>query len=89
MLRLSFEGFEALAARNPSLGRDILLDLGRILCRAPARRRRADARGGRADGRRAITFPNYTQIPSRIPVKVWHGMRAGSARRRRWSSPRC
>ena len=31
MLRLSFEGFEALAARNPSLGRDILLDLGRIL----------------------------------------------------------
>jgi len=31
MLRLSFDGFEALAARNPSLGRDILLDLGRIL----------------------------------------------------------
>jgi CRP-like cAMP-binding protein len=31
MLRLSFEGFEALAARNPALGRDILLDLGRIL----------------------------------------------------------
>jgi CRP-like cAMP-binding protein len=31
MLRLSFEGFEALAARSPSLGRDILLDLGRIL----------------------------------------------------------
>jgi CRP-like cAMP-binding protein len=30
MLRLSFEGFEALAARNPALGRDILLDLGRI-----------------------------------------------------------
>lgn len=23
-------------------------------------------------------FPNYTQIPSRIPVKVWQGMRAGS-----------
>ena len=32
MLRLSYEGFEALAARNPALGRDILLDLGRILC---------------------------------------------------------
>lgn len=31
MLRLSFESFEALSARNPSLGRDILLDLGRIL----------------------------------------------------------
>jgi CRP-like cAMP-binding protein len=31
MLRLSYEGFEALAARNPALGRDILLDLGRIL----------------------------------------------------------
>jgi CRP/FNR family cyclic AMP-dependent transcriptional regulator len=31
MLRLSFDGFEALAARNPALGRDILLDLGRIL----------------------------------------------------------
>src|SRR4051812_49606253 len=26
----------------------------------------------------AVTFPNYTQIPSRIPVKVWHAMRAGS-----------
>src|SRR5215204_5823716 len=25
-----------------------------------------------------VTFPNYTQIPSRIPVKVWHYMRAGS-----------
>ncbi len=25
-----------------------------------------------------ITFPNYTQIPSRIPVKVWHGLRAAS-----------
>lgn len=31
LLRLSYDGFEALAARNPSLGRDILLDLGRIL----------------------------------------------------------
>src|SRR3954447_16056186 len=25
-----------------------------------------------------VTFPNYTQIPSRIPVRVWHWMRAGS-----------
>src|SRR3954452_13091757 len=25
-----------------------------------------------------VTFPNYTQIPSRIPVKVWQGMRIGS-----------
>ena len=32
MLRLSYDGFEALAVRNPALGRDILLDLGRILC---------------------------------------------------------
>src|SRR3954452_21172927 len=31
MLRLSYGGFEALAARHPALGRDILLDLGRIL----------------------------------------------------------
>ena len=39
MLRLSFEGFEALAARNPALGGDILLDLGRILsARLRARR---------------------------------------------------
>jgi CRP/FNR family transcriptional regulator, cyclic AMP receptor protein len=30
LLRLSFEGFEALAARNPTLGREILLDLGRL-----------------------------------------------------------
>jgi NADPH-dependent 2,4-dienoyl-CoA reductase/sulfur reductase-like enzyme/ferredoxin len=25
-----------------------------------------------------VTFPNYTQIPSRIPVKVWHILRAAS-----------
>src|SRR4051812_4900093 len=25
-----------------------------------------------------VTFPNYTQIPSRIPVKVWQAMRLGS-----------
>jgi nitrite reductase (NADH) large subunit len=25
-----------------------------------------------------IAFPNYTQIPSRIPVRVWHALRAGS-----------
>jgi CRP/FNR family cyclic AMP-dependent transcriptional regulator len=31
MLRLSYDGYEALAARNPALGRDILLDLGRIM----------------------------------------------------------
>ena len=31
VMRLSFEGFEALAARNPALARHILLDLGRIL----------------------------------------------------------
>src|SRR3954462_6109765 len=27
---------------------------------------------------RSVTFPNYTQIPSRIPVRVWHIMRAAS-----------
>ena len=32
MLRLSFDAFEALASRTPALGRDILLDLGRIAC---------------------------------------------------------
>src|SRR4051812_32932075 len=26
----------------------------------------------------AVTFPNYTQIPSRIPVRVWHALRATS-----------
>ena len=31
MLRLSYEAFEALAARDPALGRDILIDVGRIL----------------------------------------------------------
>jgi CRP/FNR family transcriptional regulator, cyclic AMP receptor protein len=31
MQRLSYDGFEALAARNPALGRDILLNIGRIL----------------------------------------------------------
>ena len=37
MLRLSYEGFEALSARNPALGRDILLDVGRILSARCAR----------------------------------------------------
>lgn len=27
---------------------------------------------------RLTAFPNYTQIPSRIPVRVWHALRAGS-----------
>lgn len=31
MLRLGFDSFEALAAREPILARDLLLDLGRIL----------------------------------------------------------
>jgi CRP-like cAMP-binding protein len=31
MLRLSFDSFEALSARAPTLARDLLLDLGRIL----------------------------------------------------------
>src|SRR4051795_12606050 len=31
VLRLSFDAFEALAARDPGLGREILLDVGRIL----------------------------------------------------------
>src|SRR3954447_25529401 len=26
----------------------------------------------------AVTFPNYTQIPSRIPVRVWHILRAAA-----------
>jgi CRP/FNR family cyclic AMP-dependent transcriptional regulator len=32
VLRLSFESFEALAGWDPRLGRDVLLDLGRIVC---------------------------------------------------------
>jgi len=31
VMRLSYEAFESLAARNPALARHILLDLGRIL----------------------------------------------------------
>jgi CRP/FNR family cyclic AMP-dependent transcriptional regulator len=31
LLRLSFQSFEALAAREPRLARDLLLDLGRLL----------------------------------------------------------
>jgi CRP-like cAMP-binding protein len=31
VLRLSFDAFEALSARDPGLGREILLDIGRIL----------------------------------------------------------
>jgi len=40
ILRLSLEGFEALSARHPDLGRAILFDLGRILA---ARLRQAEA----------------------------------------------
>ena len=76
MQRLSYEGFEALAARNPALGRDILLDVGRILAARLRTHGRADAG---VDGLMAdVTFPNYTQISSRIPLAVWQGMRAGS-----------
>jgi len=39
LMRVSFESYEALAARHPELGRAILLDLGRILA---ARLRRAN-----------------------------------------------
>lgn len=39
LMRISFESYEALAARHPELGRAILLDLGRILA---ARLRRAN-----------------------------------------------
>jgi CRP-like cAMP-binding protein len=31
VMRLSYEAFESLSARNPALARHILLDLGRIL----------------------------------------------------------
>jgi CRP/FNR family cyclic AMP-dependent transcriptional regulator len=40
LLRLSFDGFEVLAAKDPALARTILLDLGRILAQ---RLRAADA----------------------------------------------
>ena len=75
MLRLSFEGFEALAARNPALGRDILLDLGRILS---ARLRAHGERDPGVDGM-SVTFPNYTQIPSRIPRRGVAGRCAPAA----------
>ena len=70
MLRLSYEGFEALAARNPALGREILLDVGRIL----SARLRANGEDTGVD-RLAVTFPNYTQIPAASPRGV-----AGHAR---------
>jgi CRP/FNR family cyclic AMP-dependent transcriptional regulator len=47
LLRLSFESWEVLSARNPDLGRAILFDLARILA---VRLRAADAALGRAKG---------------------------------------
>jgi CRP/FNR family cyclic AMP-dependent transcriptional regulator len=44
VLRLSFESWEVMAARNPDLGRAVLFDLARILA---ARLRAADAALGR------------------------------------------
>src|SRR4051794_905819 len=35
-------------------------------------------RPGRIGVPAALSFPNYTQIPSRISISVWHAMRAGS-----------
>ena len=87
MLRLSYEGFEALAARDPALGRDILLDVGRILAARLRAHGRADAGVDRlmAD----VTFPNYTQIPRRIPARGLAGDARRQHRRRARSSPRC
>ena len=63
-------------ARNPALARHILLDLGRILS---ARLRAGDDAHARVDG---LSFPNYTQIPSRLPLRWWQADPRRQHRRR-------
>ena len=87
VMRLSFDAFEALAARNPALGRDILLDLGRDPRRPGCAPASDQTPGGRADGP-PIAFPNYTQIPQPPPGAVWQAIRAASIVARS-SSRRC
>ena len=58
---MSWDAYEALAARDPRLGRTILVDLGRGLA---ARLRAAGRDAPGVDGMTA--FPNYTQIPTRL-----------------------
>ena len=67
---MSWDAYEALAARDPRLGRTILVDLGRGLA---ARLRAAGHVARRVDGMTA--FPNYTQIPARLPVGAWQAIR--------------
>ena len=73
--RLSFDAFESLSAREPRLARDLLLDLG-----AARRRRAAPPPGAGVDGPMAALppFPNYTQIPSRLPISAWQLLRVCS-----------
>ena len=69
---MSWDAYEALAARDPRLGRAILVDLGRGLA---ARLRAAGRDAAGVDGVRLTAFPNYTQIPARLPVGAWQAIR--------------
>ena len=70
LARMSWDAYEVLAARDPRLGRAILAELGRGLAARAARRRPAAAG---VDGMTA--FPNYTQIPARLPIGAWQAIR--------------
>ncbi len=60
----------------PRSAAHILLDLGRILS-ARLRAGGEQTPAGRL-GRPPIAFPNYTQIPSRLPLRRWQAIRSGS-----------
>ena len=63
----------ALSARRPDLGRAVLTDVSAILA---ARLRHASRPDRGVDGlMAAITFPNYTQIPSRLSLTAWRAIR--------------
>ena len=88
LARMSWDAYEALAARDPRLGRTVLVDLARGLA---ARLRAAGPGAAGLDGLSAMTaFPNYTQIPTRLPRRRLAGdPRRDAARARsasRWRS---
>ena len=70
---MSWDAYEALAARDPRLGRTILADARRA---ASPRACAPPAAAAGLDGVSAMTaFPNYTQIPTRLPVGAWQAIR--------------
>ena len=73
LARMSWDAYEALAARDAAAGPHDPVRPRPRPRRAPARRRHDACPSGRAEAMTA--FPNYTQIPARLPVGAWQAIR--------------